>query len=1061
MIRKLRFTGRIHLLPSLLLAALLVGSGLACGPEPVCQEGQSRACKCDDKDGTQLCNQEGLGYTACKCKDTEKGIGSEKNTIEKDKPEPTPEPEPEVGAEPEPEAEPEAEPESESEPEPEAEAEPEAEPEMSPEDAGSEVIPEKAGCSAKEFEWKNKCYRTEDFCKGATGSNEFPKFSSNVVKMMKQPFVIEFDLISKKPLFCQTNAGYYYLSSAGYGKCDLDGDGWINIEAYRAVTSTDKQIQSNARCALQEIHALAYHQENNKSVQLQMMKDASGKQLKIPLVETFRNDGGEKIIEMPIYSENQTPLPKLPGSRCKSDKDCNKQVCYLGHCISGRRFEAAELNTFTKACIAAIDLNDNQLDDASETPSDNPTPSSEFKPLLNGGYFVELHYGFFQKDYKVDSKRYNVYHIYERNRLKAPNVHGLALRCQESSSGFTPDFWKRCQLKDDQACKDPNNPGKLLRGLSKCWLKDVKRSIPSLFKCVVHDNTTTPVTLDGYFHPSNYGFTRNYNRTRCKITGGLNTKDPKKRDVQFSCSVDDGKRKPDPSKKEVGWACVSFKPYKTSKDYLAGCVDQIAEKVCGSSKDGKTVTYIKHEQYSYGLARAKADCGSSNGKGDCSFPQRTCTGGQWLACNKCDHCPQHSAQARKECPKKIWPSGSCKLQKFPSRETCDGRDNDCDGQIDEGLNAHSYYRDADGDGEGDPNQRKILCTSKVPSGYVTNNKDCNDKDKAINTKAIDICDGKDNNCNILRDDHATKSAYYRDDDGDKYPSTATVFYACVKHGTTDVLCNISGQCFSIKYKTSNGQTRTYIKPRSDGKNDCCDTDAKAFPGQTTYFGSQNACKSWDYNCDGKSTKDVKTCSCARSVKFVESGFAWHVCGGTSSCSSSSKRGVWAGVRCTDHSNGQTGTQSTKKVCTKTVTNSVNCKYSFTHKLQTTTDKRCSHKCGFKSCSETSKSSDVTLTHVVSNMIAFKSNDYSKGCVFFNNNSGKVPACGESGQVAPSSEGQSKNYIKTLKNPYRMCTRDGIFSCGGACYGKGYDWRISYSGYTFVKEGSSQRQVKCR
>ena len=58
-------------------------------------------------------------------------------------------------------------------------------------------------------------------------------------------------------------------------------------------------------------------------------------------------------------------------------------------------------------------------------------------------------------------------------------------------------------------------------------------------------------------------------------------------------------------------------------------------------------------------------------------------------------------------------------------EVCDGVDNDCDTQTDEGVKT-TYYEDADGDGYGDPGVSQDACAA--PAGYVTDNTDCDDGD---------------------------------------------------------------------------------------------------------------------------------------------------------------------------------------------------------------------------------------------------------------------------------------------------------------------------------------------
>jgi hypothetical protein len=82
-------------------------------------------------------------------------------------------------------------------------------------------------------------------------------------------------------------------------------------------------------------------------------------------------------------------------------------------------------------------------------------------------------------------------------------------------------------------------------------------------------------------------------------------------------------------------------------------------------------------------------------------------------------------------------------------EVCNGKDDNCDGDIDNGAGT-VYYADGDGDSFGNPLVSLQSC-AVVPT-YVTNKSDCNDGNPQIHPGATEICDAVDNDCNGLTDD---------------------------------------------------------------------------------------------------------------------------------------------------------------------------------------------------------------------------------------------------------------------------------------------------------------------
>lgn len=84
-------------------------------------------------------------------------------------------------------------------------------------------------------------------------------------------------------------------------------------------------------------------------------------------------------------------------------------------------------------------------------------------------------------------------------------------------------------------------------------------------------------------------------------------------------------------------------------------------------------------------------------------------------------------------------------------EICNTYDDNCDGQINEGLGTMKVYVDRDGDGDGDWRDT-IGSMCSAASGFAPNNSDCNDNDKSVHPGAEELCDNLDNDCNNKIDD---------------------------------------------------------------------------------------------------------------------------------------------------------------------------------------------------------------------------------------------------------------------------------------------------------------------
>ena len=160
-----------------------------------------------------------------------------------------------------------------------------------------------------------------------------------------------------------------------------------------------------------------------------------------------------------------------------------------------------------------------------------------------------------------------------------------------------------------------------------------------------------------------------------------------------------------------------------------------------------------------------------------------------------------------------------------AEEVCDGRDQDCDGAIDdEAVDALSWYIDVDGDGYGSPGPYDATaCTA--PDGYVAasvTQQDCDDRDPESYPGAEELCDGADNNCDGSIDNEPVDGeSWYADADADGYGDPDDAVSAC---------------------EAPPGRS-------ADGS-DCDDGDAASYPG------AEELCDGADNDCDGEADEDA-------------------------------------------------------------------------------------------------------------------------------------------------------------------------------------------------------------
>ncbi len=206
------------------------------------------------------------------------------------------------------------------------------------------------------------------------------------------------------------------------------------------------------------------------------------------------------------------------------------------------------------------------------------------------------------------------------------------------------------------------------------------------------------------------------------------------------------------------------------------------------------------------------------------YPDRDDDGWGALEASLCLCAPEapHTAVVTGDCDDKDGSAHPAAL------EACNGRDDNCNGQVDE-WTYDTCYRDRDEDGWG---SLEAMPSCDCPEGWAPVAGDCNDSGASVHPEASEVCNGLDDDCNGLVDDGLPMITAFLDNDGDGFPAVnAPTIQACSLPFGFAIPRDVDGDA-SPDWDCDDSSIHLYpgAKEVCNGKDDDCDgfTDRLCF-----------------------------------------------------------------------------------------------------------------------------------------------------------------------------------------------------------------------------------------